>query len=321
MRVSSSQGLASYMAHENVTIDSFSDLLANGVVVDFVKRFELRNYRSCTLEQRQEIATIYDRAFELLSTCGSDRATWEPTINTIVYDLFRKHDPDSWFRQFYDSYSATMKGDLEFAQIKPYIKGNTILDFGCGRGHLALKCRQEGYDVLTTDVVDYRAEEARVLPFGLMGDRITIPYPDNAASTTLVFAVLHHLSGSDQEKVLNEMKRVSVRVVIKEDVYGIPVDGQFVEVIHNDEFLQEFALLQEEDQLKVLMLHDYVDNAFAQGAIDMDFPFQFRTISEWNKVLGENGLHVLKTILIGFKRTGDWTGTCHALFIADCDSG
>ncbi len=51
----------------------------------------------------------------------------------------------------------------------------------------------------------------------------------------------------------------------------------------------------------------------------MNFPFQFKTIPEWNNVLAEMGFKVVKTVLIGFKRTEDRTGTRHALFIADCD--
>ena len=62
-------------------------------------------------------------------------------------------------------------------------------------------------------------------------------------------------------------------------------------------------MLPEKDQLKVLMLHDYIDNALIQGITEMNFPFQFKTIPEWNSVLAANGFSVVKTILVGFRRT------------------
>ncbi len=115
-----------------------------------------------------------------------------------------------------------------------------------------------------TDVRDYRMAEARDLPCKLMRDRVTIPYPDDAADTTLLFTVLHHVDASDLEKMLCEIRRVGSRVVIKEDVYGIPADHEeFFRVIAEDELLQEFMLLSYQDQLQVLSLYDFVDNAFS----------------------------------------------------------
>jgi len=174
--------------------------------------------------------------------------------------------------------------------------------------------------VLMTDVRDYRMAEVRDFPCKLMRDRVTIPYPDDAADTILLFTVLHHVNASDLEKVLCEIRRVGSRVVIKEDVYGIPADyEEFARVIEDDELLQEFMLLSYQDPLQVLSLYDFVDNAFVQGIPAMNFPFQCKTIPEWHRVLVEYGFDVRQTVLIGFKRTKDWTGTCHALFIADCE--
>ncbi len=308
------------MIYNSTNIDALRNILTNNLTVDFVKRFELRNYQRCTREQQEEIETIYQTAIDLLITCGNDHVRWARTINTIERDLFRSDEPGLWFRRFYDDYAINVQGQLEFDQIKNYIKGNTILDFGCGGGRLALKCSQEGYKVLTTDVLDYRVEEAQNLPFKRMGTPVSIPYEDDAADTALVFTVLHHVSNFALADILSEIRRVCSRIVIKEDVYGIPLDDrEFRMVVEDDDLLQEFMSLHEEDQLKILSLHDYMDNAFEQGIPEMNFPFQFKTISEWNKILADNGFKVVKTVLIGFKRGDEWTGTCHALFIADRD--
>ncbi len=308
------------MMQHNVDANTITALVANPAVVDFVTRLELQNYRHLRRKQQEEMATIYHGAFDLLANAGKDDDGWERTIKTIADDLFRRRDADVWFHRFYDDYSRNVQSELEFSEIRGHIKGNTILDFGCGAATLALRCRQEGYSVLTTDVLDRRAEDGRGLPFRLMTNKGTIPYPDNCADTALVFAVLHHLDASNLQDVLSQLRRVSTRVIIREDVYGVPLDDEeFRSVIEDDELLQRFILLPQEDQRGVLTLHDYVENTFSQGIPEMNFPFQFKTVPEWNSVLVNNGFTVVKTTLIGFKRTKEWSGICHALFVADRD--
>lgn len=189
---------------------------------------------------------------------------------------------------------------------------------GCGGGYLALKCSQEGYIILTTDVLDYRTDASKCFPFKVMTDPSTIPYPDNSVDTALVFFVLHHIDSFNLKKILKELKRTASRIIIREDVYGIPLDNpEFKKVIENDDLLQEFISLSKADKLKVLILSDFIENAFVQGIPEINFPFQFKTISEWNSIFIENGFKIAKTILIGFKRGKKWTGSCHALFIID----
>ena len=62
-------------------------------------------------------------------------------------------------------------------------------------------------------------------------------------------------------------------------------------------------------------------NAFAYGLPEMNFPFQYKTVLEWGSVLTDNRFNMVGTILVGFKRTEDWIGTCYALFIADRPEG
>ena len=307
------------MKEENIDKESFNSLLGNSVVVNFVKKVRLRDYWQCTQEQQKEVTTVYEKAFDLLIKNRNDPTKFKEIINYIIYTLFKGNDPNFWFRKFHDNYSLKLLyKEREFENIKDYIKGDTILDMGCGEGYLALKCSQEGYTVLTTDVLDYRTHAVKHLPFKLMTDPSTIPYPNNSTDTALIFYVLHHISAdsSNLRKILKELKRVSSRVIIGEDVYGIPLDNvEFNKVIENDDLLQEFILLSKEDQLKVLMLNDYLINAFVKGIPEMNFPFQFKTIPEWNTCFTENGFKVVKTILIGFKRGKN--RNCHALFIVD----
>ena len=306
------------MTELNVDKGRVNRLLSNSVVVDFVKKLKFRVYRQCTKKQQNEIKMIYEKAFDLLVKNRNRPARFNETVDYIVHNLFRKGDTDFWFHKFRDFYSENVKGALEFKTIKKYIKGGTILDVGSGGGYLALKCSQEGYTVLTTDLLDHRADATKHLPFRIMTDPSIIPYPDNAADTALIFFALHHIDSSNLRRILKELKRVSSRVIVREDVYGIPSDNpEFKTVIEDDDLLQEFMSLPEEDQLGVLILRDFTDNALSAGIPEMNFPFQFKTIPEWNTVFPENGFNVVKTILLGFKRGRNWTGICHALFILD----
>ncbi len=306
------------MKEADIYKESFNSLLGNSVVVSFVKKVRLRDYRQCTQKRQKEMTTIYEKAFELLIKNKNDPAKFKQAVKDIVCDLFKRNDPNFWFHKFHANYRKNVKGELEFKKIKDYIKGSAILDVGCGGGYLALKCSQEGYTVLTTDVLDCGTDASERLPFKTMTDPSTIPCPDNSVDTALVFFALHHIDSFNLKKVLKELKRIASRIIIREDIYGIPLDNPgFKKVIEKDDLLQEFISLSKEDQLGVLILYDFIDNAFAQGIPEMNFPFQFKTISEWNSIFIENGFKVAKTILIGFKRGKRWTGICHALFIID----
>lgn len=306
------------MKEASIYKESFKSILDNSVVVNFVKKVKLRDYQSCTQECQKEVAIIYEKAFDLLIKNKNDSTKFKETIKEITYNLFKRDDPNFWLHKFHDNQRENVKGEVEFKRIKNYIKGNIILDVGCGGGYLALKCSQEGYHVLTTDVLDYRADASKHLPFKAMTDPSTISYPDNSVDTALVFFVLHHIDSFNLKKILKELKRTASRIIIREDVYGIPFDNpEFKKVIQNDDLLQEFISLSKEDQLKVLVLCDFIANMFAQVIPEINFPFQFKTISEWNSVFIENGFKVAKTILIGFKREKKRIGSCHALFIID----
>jgi hypothetical protein len=160
--------------------------------------------------------------------------------------------------------------------------------------------------VLTTDVLDYRVPEAKHLPFQHMTSPVNIPYPDTNADTIIVKAVLHHVAPTDLSSVLKELRRVSQRIIIKGVEELANVQPQFA----------HFRSLNVSDQLESLMLIDYFANALAQGVIDMNFPFQFKTIPQWTALLALHGLRVSHIELLGFQ-PGNVNRSCHVWFICD----
>ncbi len=299
--------------------NSFGHVLQNQQVVKFVCQLVKENYLEF-FTGHQEIADMIDQAFDLLvKSQGAEpkKERLQQAVTTINHTIFRKDDATFWFNQQYHQYKTRIRPQKDFSRLHPYLQGTTILDYGSGGGYLALELEHHGYRVLTTDVLDYRVPEARHLPFQQMTSPVTIPYPDTSADTTIVKAVLHHVAPKNLSSVLKELRRVSQRIIIEEDTYDVPATLKGVEELANAQpQFAHFRSLNVSDQLESLMLIDYVANALAQGLVEMNFPFQFKTIPQWTALLESHDLHVSHIELLGFQ-PGNVNRSCHAWFICD----
>jgi len=301
---------------------SFPEVLQNQEVVDFVRVVVKENYREF-FTGHEEVAQMVDAAFDLL--VNSQRAQLEKeslqqTVATINQTIFRKDDPTFWFNTIYREYKTKTRPHWDFSRLRPFLQGTTILDYGSGGGYLALELERHGYQVLTTDVLDYRVPEARHLPFRQMTSPVAIPYPDTSADTTIVKAVLHHIAPPHLSSVLSELRRVSQRIIIEEDTYDVPQTLKGVEEsARTQPQFARFRSLSARDQFESLMLIDYFANAVTQGLVEMNFPFQFKTIPQWISLLEAYDLHVSQVELLGFQ-PGNVNRSCHVWFICDRNS-
>ena len=144
----------------------------------------------------------------------------------MLDDTFRKSDPSFWFNRIYHQYKTQIKPEADFQRLQRLLPGNRVLDYGCGSGYLAARLAKGGYEMFTTDVLDYRYQEARHLPFVRMASATDISYPDDSVDVAVVLAVLHHIDSSDLSRVLRGSERVARYALIKEDTYGLP-DGMW----------------------------------------------------------------------------------------------
>ncbi len=77
----------------------------------------------------------------------------------------------------------------DFNIIKKWIKGDEVLDYGCGSGEVALMIKSElKKEVILTDVAN---RNKTPLPFYLCDSRRT-PFADNQFDTVIMLNVLHH---------------------------------------------------------------------------------------------------------------------------------
>lgn len=299
---------------------SFPEVLQNQEVVDFVRAVVKENYREF-FTGHEEVAEMVDAAFDLLERSQRDGPEkLREAVATINQTLFRKDDPTFWFNTMYHEYKTRTRPHWDFSRLHPFLQGTTILDYGSGGGYLALELERHGYQVLTTDVLDYRVPEARHLLFRQMTSPVAIPYPDTSADTVIVKAVLHHIALPHLSSVLSELRRVSKRIIIEEDTYDVPQTLRGVEeLVQTQPQFARFRSLSARDQFESLMLIDYFANALTQGLVEMNFPFQFKTIPQWTALLEAHDLSVSRVELLGFQ-PGNVNRSCHVWLICDRNS-
>jgi SAM-dependent methyltransferase len=235
----------------------------------------------------------------------------------VSRNIFHQGDPIFWFNQTYHRYKTEIKPQTDVKQIRPLISGHRVLDYGCGSGYLSNRLDQAGFQVFTTDVLDYRYPEAKHLPFFQMPSSTEITYPVDSIDTTIVQAVLHHVDKADLSPILQQLAKVSQRLLIKEDSYGLPNDMPGLsEQKAKQPLLERFTNLPLETQFHVLVLIDYYANAVAQGIPEMHMPFEFRSPDEWIQVLVKNGFMIERTIIAGFE-PGRMHQSCHIWLVCE----
>jgi 2-polyprenyl-3-methyl-5-hydroxy-6-metoxy-1,4-benzoquinol methylase len=111
---------------------------------------------------------MLDEAFDRLAQSQSDAVDSAKLVEAtsfLLENTFKKRDASFWFNRGYQRYKTEIKPEADFRQVTRLIRGRTVLDYGCGSGYMAARLARGGYDVFTTDVLDYRYPEAKHLPF------------------------------------------------------------------------------------------------------------------------------------------------------------
>lgn len=302
-----------------VTNESFRDLVGNSRMFGFAREILTESYMDCAPGQEAAMRLLMEQAFARLAACQHDERLFQEAAASLAKDVFGQ----GWFASLYRNYKREIKPQRRLHKLLPYLSGTRVLDFGCGDGMLSAALHHQGYQVLLTDVLDYRAPAAKDLPFAPMPAPARIPYPDGSADTAIVLAVLHHIAGEDLTPLLAELRRVSRRVIVEEDTYelrdgllaGGPLAHARPDALSTAQ-LRGFIALSEEDQLRYLMFVDYFANAITQSIAEMNMPFNFRPVAEWQSLFTAQGFRLAGTVLMGFQ-SGYFNRSCHVWFILD----
>lgn len=175
--------------------------------------------------------------------------------------------------------------------VRPYLKGKTILDLGCGPGKVSELLSRDGYEVSLADVYknDYVTEKLSSLSFTLLEQDAPLPFPDASFDNVLVFAMLHHTT--NPISLLREIYRIlkpSGRLHLIETVFGIEIQET------KDPIARKFASLSHEEQRQATMFLDYFGNHVTwyfttELSHLVPVPFNFNTPTEWEKTFKELG--------------------------------
>lgn len=134
-------------------------------------------------------------------------------MSTTHENSFRTKLP-RLFRDFCLSVGTPIAKD-DFNRIKPFLrKSDKVLDFGTGFGIFYKLLVKHKYNTTSLDVGNFSLFED-VDP--LIYDGRTIPFKKDEFDVACVISVLHHTP--DPYHLLKELKRVSKRIIIVEDVY------------------------------------------------------------------------------------------------------
>lgn len=301
--------------YEAVRAEHFQDLFCKPELLAFARLVITEGYVEAAPGHENAMRALLQQAFAALEACQGDERQFQAATDALVRDVYCKQDPQFWFNQVYNRYKQEIKPQRRFKNLQPWLSGERVLDLGCGDGLTSLILSQHAYRPILADVLDYRAEAARRLPFAPMPEPQAIPYPDGSADTAILLAVLHHVAASDLTPLLAELRRVSRRVIVEEDCYAPPGDLPRFGA-QSQALLDLFMALPVEDQLRYLMFVDYFANAITQGLSQMPMPFNFKTVGEWQELFAGQGFVVRNTLMMGFQ-TGFFNRSCHVWFILD----
>jgi len=287
------------------TIDTVCRTLQNLDVTSFVRDALVAGYGPYFSAEIDQVHVLVDQALGWLvasQRAGTDEIGLIKATTEVIGDIYRKKDPTFWFNQTYHWYKTEIKPQTDLEQIRPLIRGQRVLDYGCGSGYLSAKLDRAGFQVFTTDVLDYRYAEAGYLPFVQMQSPTEIGYPDDSIDTAIIQAVLHHIDTLDLGIILQRLAKVTRRLLIKEDSYGLSAElPNLDDKIAQQPLLAHFLDFPLLTQFQILVLIDYYANAVAQGIPEMHMPFEFRTPDQWSQVLIANGFRVERVIVAGFE--------------------
>jgi SAM-dependent methyltransferase len=272
-----------------------------------------KSYKSHFPDYVSDVRGVLEDACKYLLAAGDGCELYQ-AAEEVHEQFFTSKGDGAWFSEGYSAYKSQRKPIQDFNNLADAISGRTVLDFGCGRGHLAALIANAGFDCYTTDVMDYRGTNAAHLPFRQMASPVDVPYPDDMFDSAIVKTVLHHVDEPDLTPLLINLRRVSRRLIIEEDTYAVSTAPLRAAVRQIE--LTEFNKLDESDQFRALVLIDFFGNAVAQGLVDMNFGCQFKRVSEWNSLFNSLGFRVVDTDVVGF-RPGNIHKACQVRFVVD----
>jgi hypothetical protein len=282
--------------------DIIKEALRDQKAVDFLRKALLKSYSSIFVTYENEATKIINTTLDLLQKAAKkgNKHNLHSLISKIHKDIFKTSNKNSWFPILYRNYKLLIRSKIDFEYCKDNVKGN-VLDFGSNGGYFSVELQKNNINVHSTDVLDCRDQMAVHIPFVKMEKPDSIPFESTKFGTVIVKTVFHHIDNEDLLPVLSKLRKISKRIIIKEDIYGV-TEGDFLEgnILENDSLLKEYIKLGTVSQYHTLVIVDFFGNVLAHGIENMGLPFNFKTITEWKSLLHAAGFKVKQIKWYGF---------------------
>lgn len=174
-----------------------------------------------------------------------------------------------------------------FNTVKDYIVGDVVLDYGCGKGLLGAKIQADlNKKAILVDNIDFNKT---TLPLLISDKEGKTSLESNSIDTSIAYLVLHHMD--NPLSGLKELARVTKQRLILMEGY-----------------------IEEESQLYINRSIDWFFNRILLG-VDMNVPFNFLKVKQWEVLLNEVGFKLVKTEYVGADEK--LAPEHHVLLIAD----
>jgi SAM-dependent methyltransferase len=186
-----------------------------------------------------------------------------------------------------------------FAQIQPHLTGPSVLDYGCGDGEVGRRISELGYAVWLRDIMDYRSEAARKLPWRLLSDGVEEALPGKGVDSLLLLTVLHHCE--NPEFTLRCVRSLRPkRIITIESVYDIIPDevfpGSYQETCCTVDAL-EWLHLPSDEQFRYACFWDWFYNKVVNSGVVV--PYNYSRPDAWQNLLREIGYDEVTRIYLG----------------------
>jgi 2-polyprenyl-3-methyl-5-hydroxy-6-metoxy-1,4-benzoquinol methylase len=220
-----------------------------------------------------------------------------------------------------------------YRQLKPFIRGNSYCDIGCGGGDLVaylLDTHDEFHIAAGIDIMDWRTEKVKQkIDFQMLDFSRSNTTSKKQYDTLTCLAVLHH-TGNQKETMIRFLKNVQTamkpggRLIIEEDVI-IPVRDQSLnrniksqlELLNTQQkFLSDFLQFDQDKQKNIIISIDFLANCLAVGVPEMPFPCGFQTLGDWISIFDNTTLKLIEVRIQGFVKN-NFNQSCHVFFILE----